>query len=539
MRKLAMLLAAVLTFELVAPATAYAQPADYTSEVVAEETTTEEETTTSEETTTEDATTEEETTEEETTVEETTEEETQEDSVSDNSVSENEILAETPLKDVTALSGAELYLEPIYYKTKDGYPLVASVVVPISGTWQTNFTFKSLTLSIDGGEEKELTVNKTTKQGRNYNNGSYESYNVGFNAGYDASITEGTRNLTYTAVINDGTYDYSFTISKKADFVDDRTATEKIYPLSSSEHTQYMINTAGSSIKMIYEGINATSNSETIKSLQLREHKTGKMFSVTFSTDSEWRTVAKDTYDVRYQPLGDGNGNIWPNSIFTGNGIVIYEYIDAVLNSTIPEGTYDLVYTTSAGKKHILENRYQAVHSAVVDYSIENMHHADNTGDYISVYVYGLNIKENNAPVFYLPDDMDTPLTEYDMGDGVCGMDTAGEWGATFTVKKKDPKAAVWALSDDYTILTAKMSGDVIYENFNSYNKESMQYYYYAGIGYRIEYFENEKQCVRIYLSKEYVKEGDTVTVTACHYYDYTPYGEHAVVQNNGYEYYI
>lgn len=534
MRKLAMLLAAVLTFELVAPATAYAQPADYTSEVVAEETT-EEETTVEE-------TTEETSTEETTTEEETTEEETQEALVLDNSVSENEIFAEAPLKNVTALSEAELYLEPTYYKTKDGYPLVASVVVPISGTWETNFTFKSLTLSIDGGEEKKLTVNKTTKQGRNYNSGSYESYNVGFNAGYDASITEGTRNLTYTAVINDGTNDYSFTVSKKANFVDDRTDTEKIYPLKSSEHTQYMSNTAGSSIKMIHEGINATSNSETIKSLQLRKHDTGDMFSVTYSIDSEGIYVEEDTCDVRYQPLGDDNGNIWPHTIFTGNGIVIYEYIDAVLNSTIPEGTYDLVYTTSAGKKHILENRYQAVHSALVDYSIESMHHADNTGDYISVYVYGLNIKENNAPVFYLPNDMDTPLTEYDLEDGVCGMDAAGEWGATFTVKKKDPKASVWTLNDGYTNLTAKMSGDVIYENLNSYNQESMQYYYYAGIGYRVEYFENEKQCVRIYLSKEYVKEGDTVTVTAIDYAvweNYISYEEQSVVQNNGYEYYI
>ncbi len=105
----------------------------------------------------------------------------------------------------------------------------------------------------------------------------------------------------------------------------------------------------------------------------------------------------------------------------------------------IKPGFYNLVFTLSDGTIYTYKNAYEAVTRPVV-YSVMDSSYVDNlengavmtdqTGDYVSIYVYGWNInKDTVKPVFY--NESGSVIS----GD-VAAVET-GKWGAFFRIEKE------------------------------------------------------------------------------------------------------
>lgn len=122
-----------------------------------------------------------------------------------------------------------------------------------------------------------------------------------------------------------------------------------------------------------------------------------------------------------------------------------YTYSSMNIRNELPEGFYDLVYTLSDGTKYIYKKAYEAVTRPII-YGIYDTEGApgtydvmitDQTGDYVSVYVYGWNIsKDAVKPVFYNNSD------EAISGD-VAAVET-DKWGGYFRIEKNNPNSADW-----------------------------------------------------------------------------------------------
>lgn len=107
--------------------------------------------------------------------------------------------------------------------------------------------------------------------------------------------------------------------------------------------------------------------------------------------------------------------------------------------NNIEPGFYNLVYTLSDGMTYTYRNAYEAVTRPIV-YAVMDAVYADGyeesaimtdqTGDYVSIYVYGWNLnKDTVKPVFYNEND------EVISGD-VAAVET-GKWGAFFRIEKQ------------------------------------------------------------------------------------------------------
>lgn len=122
-------------------------------------------------------------------------------------------------------------------------------------------------------------------------------------------------------------------------------------------------------------------------------------------------------------------------------------YSNLYFREELEEGFYDLIYTLSDGTKYIYKNAYEAVTRPIIydisdtDSTVEssNAVFTDQTGDYVSVYVYGWNIsKDTVKPVFYNED-----------GDAISGDVKAVEtdkWGGYFRIEKNNPNSDDWKI---------------------------------------------------------------------------------------------
>lgn len=120
-------------------------------------------------------------------------------------------------------------------------------------------------------------------------------------------------------------------------------------------------------------------------------------------------------------------------------------YSNMYIRQELAEGFYDVIYTLSDGTKYIYKKAYEAVTRPIIynisdaDSAVEYGHSVltDQTGDYVSVYVYGWNItKDTVKPVFYNEND------EVISGD-VAAVET-DNWGGFFRIEKNDPDSEDW-----------------------------------------------------------------------------------------------
>ena len=586
MRKLAMLLAAILTVELAAPAaTAYAAPVETVTETVANEVTesTEEveissqaessveeseenesmvvETVESSEEESESVESGEEvsevessevessemeetiveTTEEvtETTIEETTTEElTTEELTLEATLAAVSLASEYPdAEDLGTVTG---YGQETYYKTSKGYPLVAAVKFPVKLTGNDYFynkpVIERLTFAIDGGIAKEITVTKSDIAGEQDKvTYEFESVNIGFNAGYDKTLSAGEHTLVYEAVVkfNDKYYLLNSTVT--ADFVDEISDKALVQQAT----TQYMSAYGGSKVKMVYGFIYTASKSEKISSMVMYEH--GTMNKIAYTTSDKYTYSGNTTIDSRYTEMG--GVSIW--SLFNRDSYYASYMCTITLKNDIKECDYDIVYTTSTGRKCTVENAYRATKQTIV-YDAQSTGitsknstydaipvYSDNTGDYVSLFVYGLNLTKDNVPTFYNA-DKSVALTEYVTDDVMCGNEE-WEYGFDYTLKKKDASGGDWVINSYYPVL---VSGDALYvKNYSVEEKETTFYYGYSDTFERHElntYAEN----FRVYLAPTGVTEEDYVEAKAYEDYSKDPLTVEAKVQYDGKNYY-
>lgn len=108
------------------------------------------------------------------------------------------------------------------------------------------------------------------------------------------------------------------------------------------------------------------------------------------------------------------------------------------LNVKLPEGILHLKYTLSDGTVYTIKNAYKVVSTPVV-YMVMDADEAftedtgiatDQMSDYVSLFVYGYNLKDNVVPTFY---DSNSAVISGD----VEAYET-GDWGTFYRVAKKD-----------------------------------------------------------------------------------------------------
>lgn len=123
-------------------------------------------------------------------------------------------------------------------------------------------------------------------------------------------------------------------------------------------------------------------------------------------------------------------------------------YSNIYVRQELEEGFYDLIYTLTDGTKYIFKNAYEAVTRPIIygvydtDNTVEtsNAVITDQTGDYVSIYVYGWNIsKDTVKPVFY--NENEEAIT----GD-VAAVET-DKWGGYFRIDKENPDSDDWNIS--------------------------------------------------------------------------------------------
>ena len=591
MRKLAMLLAAILTLELAAPAaTAYAAPVETVTETVANEVTesTEEveissqaessveeseekestvvETVESSEEESESVESGEEVSEEassseeenvvETTVETTeettdtlTEEVTTEEVTTTEELTTEELTLEATLAavslaseypDAEDLGTVTGYGQETYYKTSKGYPLVAAVKFPVKLTGNDYFynkpVIERLTLAIDGGNAKEMTVTKSDIAGEQDKvTYEFESVNIGFNAGYDKTLSVGEHTFAYEAVVrfNDKYYLLNSTIN--ADFVDEINSKK----FTQNATTQYMSAYAGSEVKNIYGFIYAANKSEKISSMAIYEH--GTTNKIAYTESNKYTYSGSTTVDSRYTEMG----GVLSWSVFNYDSYYASYICNIKLKNDIKECDYDIIYTTSTGRKCTVENAYRATKRTIVydakstnTTSKNSMYDAvpvysDNTGEYVSLFVYGLNLTKDNVPTFYNA-DKSVALTDYLTDDVMCGNEE-WEYGFDYTLKKKDAFGGDWVLNSNYPIL---VSGDALYvKNYSIEEKETTFYYGYSDT-FEYHEFNTYAENFRVYLAPTGITEEDYVEVKAYEDYSKDPLTAEAKVQYDGKNYY-
>lgn len=114
----------------------------------------------------------------------------------------------------------------------------------------------------------------------------------------------------------------------------------------------------------------------------------------------------------------------------------------------LPEGLYNLVFTLSDGTTYTYKYAYEAVSRPIVYYVCDtddtpetyNTMYTDQTGDYVSIYVYGWNLtKDTVKPVFY------NGNKEVISGD-VKAVET-DKWGAFFRIEKNNPNSEDWQIA--------------------------------------------------------------------------------------------
>jgi len=594
MRKMAMLLAAVLTLNLVTPAmTAYAEPVDVETESIVENETESEEALAietpdeeveepeeelspdteieededqdldkdvtnseseeknekvDEEIEDEDEIIDEENVTDEEMVETPLEEEL---TVSANSVSENTVSANSISVDGTPLEVNKVYLQDTYYNTASGYPLVAAMDLPIENRldhynysysypseYSTRLMVNAMYLIIDDGEPRQIDI-KEQLIARNGDSldGVYPEVQFAFNAGYIKGISTGEHKLSYVIEFawdenwcNENTDTiYSVTTPEQTvEFVDEGSG-NIVYEAV----TQYMPAYKGSEIKSIYGSFSVPTSGEKISKFKIVNHDTGD--AISYDVVNKYTGTPWASYDSRYENVG----KFYASQLFERDCYRAYYSSDIRLKEEIPEGDYDIIYTTSKGRTFTNEKAYRATKQTIVyevrETSLKSKNStydavpvfSDNSGEYVSVFVYGLNLTKANVPTFY--GESSNIIAEYSADDKGCGVEE-WEYGYDYSLKKT-------ASFGEGASLSVKVSGDnVLYVKNYTVDERPLVYQYGIDLVNRSELNKDAKY-FRIYFTQGTVSIDESVSITVDSYPSQTE--ATGTVQFDGEEYYV
>ena len=219
---------------------------------------------------------------------------------------------------------------------------------------------------------------------------------------------------------------------------------------------------------------------------------------------------------------------------------------DITLANDIADGYYDVLVFASTGRIYREKKAYYASSKPII-YNVSRKYYrewyndekdqtvfSDDTGNYVSVFVYGLNLGKNNIPTFYNADG-DKVLAKYVEEDPKCGYKRGNKWGNFYCLKKVSTDMGL----ENYVDARVIVAGDALYAGGAGHCETRVGN---EGI-YFTEYLENGQLYdsspgrVRIYIGEGVnCDEGDLVTYEMLAYLsiDNMPtYKNTAVVQRN------
>ena len=260
-----------------------------------------------------------------------------------------------------------------------------------------------------------------------------------------------------------------FNCSKTVSFVDDVANKRFIYgnaPVIGLELTQ------GSQLVLPEFYINAGQD-DSVSEISIVKHGTNNKVNAELKRARKpWQN--NSVYDeIEFDRYYEGDPHWqYPHSVYIDelgkwvrtstydyeSNIVNREYygtsdIRFTLKSNVEAGVYDLVVKAKNGT-HVFDSCIIATDKPLVT-GVNAVHrwsegrlspYVNNRGDYVSLYVYGVNLDASTAPLFYTP-EKNGPISNY-VRDETCAYE-GNSIGKYYTVKKSSD--TYWILNDDYS----------------------------------------------------------------------------------------
>lgn len=458
----------------------------------------------------------------------------------DNTEEEIDDVANVAVYSVDTQNATEIegFIQDKYYRREDGYSLFIGAAMPEWGMSITELT--NVAYRLDSGTLVELGTVPSDKF-EYYKPTWSDSYGGCLTLSLDSVPTDATEGVhTLTVYFTAGGTGYKVVgTTELVDEIENEGVAEKW-----SKKTEYISSKAGASIEMIYASGYTLQKDEEWTKLQLVPSGSTDIVletSVSYTSSSS----SSDRYSLSYT----GKDGLWYNLKST---LIPVEYRvsgwfnDITLTKDIVDGYYDVLVFTSTGRRYREKNAYYASGKSIV-YSIsqeyadewyngeQDVFCSDDTGDYVSVFVYGLNLNKNNVPTFYNTDGS-MILASYIANDAKCGYEYGNKWGNFYRLKKTRAGLGV----DESARGLATVSGDVIYANKEEYCETSISS---KGIFFE-EYLEANQHYdgspgkLRLYIGEGInCDEGDTVVFEESYVYisfsDVRTYSDTAVVKRN------
>ena len=416
MRKLALLMAAVLALELVAPATIYAEQID-ADDGIETEVVVEDEILNSEPI-------------EETTIELIEEDDALEDTVSSN---ELELLASKDL--------GTCYFKYLNKSYKDiDYGYIASFLMCVPKEKLEKFSkLTKVTYTVDGGS-KEYTGDlmcygsvTTSISAYPYKSSSTDEV-VGKCARGNIVLAEGVLSGEHTIrlklEITDGTDTY--TISPEEEMVITFVEPHKDFVFDHVEGSNYISIATSTGVMDLSQAFSISSPVNTKRNNYFRNKKISilKGETLIWTKDIDVEEQALSSFDERYRgldelPLPDGTKygalseiSVAPYTSGAAGRIGKYNVLEAVKSGKLRAGEYyDLLIERDDGSTTLEKNAIEiTADTRITGFGISNPgcgpYAIPINGSYVSIYVYGLNLNKNVLPVFYGLDEENVAYTD-------------------------------------------------------------------------------------------------------------------------------
>lgn len=442
------------------------------------------------------------------------------------------VMADSSANDINTENATEIegFIQEKYYKQENGYALYIGAAMPEWNAGTTQLT--NVAYQLDGGNM--IVLGTVSSDKFSYDKPTWlDNYGGCLTLVLDskpANTSEGEHSLTVYFTV--GRINYK--IAGRTELVDEFSKVQRT--IDKSEETKYFSSRMGASIVNLWFKCYGFSQNDKINRLQL-------VRSGTDDAISSVQTVSSDGgYYGRGVTFYTGKDGLWYR--LTGDIIpkeyrLSSDFNDIKLTQDISEGYYDILLSASSGKTVRFKNAYYASSKPVIfsiwhssDFWGQEKMPSDDTGNYVSLYVYGLNLDQNSVPTFY-DETGSTVLAKYIKDDPMCGYEVDSAFGSHYRLKKMSSDLTI----DKYVEGRAIVSGNVIYTGGKKYCSSDItvrgvffEEYLKSG-----QLYEGSAGGIRFYIGEGVnCNAGDTVTYMLIGRYNSNTYTDTALVQRNG-----
>lgn len=422
----------------------------------------------------------------------------------------------------------EGFIQEKYYKREDGYALFIGAAMPEWNAGTTQLT--NVAYQIDGGSMTVLGTVASDKFAYDKPTWSNE-YGGCLTLSLDskpANAIEGEHSLTVYFTVGRTCYK----IAGRTELVDELSKVQRT--IDKSEETKYFSSRVGATIKSLWFECYGWSKNDKVNRMQLVPAGTDRAIvsMEVRNTRSGWSSRSVVQYT--------GQDKLW---YYLDYDIIPKEYYlygsfdDIKLTQDIADGYYDILLFSSFGRTIRLKNAYYASSKPVIFSIADSSYYgwddiySDDTENYVSLYVYGLNLDQNSVPTFY-DETAGKVLAQYIKDDPMCGYKLGSAFGSYYRLKKMSSDLTV----DKYVKGCATISGDVIYTGGRKYCSSDITI---KGVFFE-EYLKNGQLYegsagrVRFYIGEGVnCNVGDIVTYELKGRYNSNTYADTAKVQRN------